>query len=148
MEMDDQDGKTSGVDKELMEQAAKAEELAASIMIKKRELIDSDRRRQQNVEALAHLRHRRKSQSGSAVNQVTLKEKQYMCVGPLFVKLPSSQIEVLLKEDQKNLDKVINETRSEMKVEMLQLHRIRPSALNDSYLKFALGNSTKDHNAS
>jgi len=137
-----------------------AEELASSIMMDKRTLVDLDRRRQSNQECLAAYR---RGLTGSETPQATSssdancsratasdsqsipfsaaapkQQKAWVSLGSFFLRLPTDDIKQLLVEDQQKLDEEISAICEGMKVKMRQLQQLRPSALDPGMVDIAL----------
>jgi len=70
------------------------EEVAEDVLTDKHQIVDLDRRRNKNREAIRAL----EKQNGG------IHDKSWVCIGNMFLKMPTSQTTNLLKEDQKKLD--------------------------------------------
>ncbi|ALC41973.1 CG15863 [Drosophila busckii] len=85
------------------------EELADKILANKHELIELDKRRQQNREALRLI-------------EKSEEEKTWITIGSILVKMKRHKAIELLKKDQQQIDQEINVMHSEQKV-LVNKHR-------------------------
>ncbi|OBZ88287.1 p53 and DNA damage-regulated protein 1 [Choanephora cucurbitarum] len=90
---------------------AKKEHLAEEILINKQSVIDYDRKRNSNREALNQLKK-------------TKDDKAWTFFGDMFIKLPTDNVKTMLQKDQKALDEKIDEARKVMKQNALAIQRI------------------------
>ncbi|ODM99810.1 p53 and DNA damage-regulated protein 1 [Orchesella cincta] len=81
------------------------EEVAEDILTDRRTIIDLDRTRNGNREALRHL-------------QKQGDKKSWIVMGNTFFKLETESVEDILKKDQEKLDKEINDLRDNLKKKM------------------------------
>uniref|UniRef100_A0A1B0GLE5 p53 and DNA damage-regulated protein 1 n=2 Tax=Lutzomyia longipalpis TaxID=7200 RepID=A0A1B0GLE5_LUTLO len=94
-----------------------SERVADKILVNKQEIIDLDKRRQANREALRELR---KSQEG----------KHWISVGNLLVEMPRKKAEELLVKDQEVIDSDIERLRNEQRKlvnELRDLEHLSPA---------------------
>ncbi|XP_055687514.1 p53 and DNA damage-regulated protein 1 [Lutzomyia longipalpis] len=94
-----------------------SERVADKILVNKQEIIDLDKRRQANREALRELR---KSQEG----------KHWISVGNLLVEMPRKKAEELLVKDQGVIDSDIERLRNEQRKlvnELRDLEHLSPA---------------------
>ncbi|KAJ8041964.1 p53 and DNA damage-regulated protein 1 [Holothuria leucospilota] len=89
------------------------EELAEEVLTAKQQIVDLDKKRNQNREALRALQNKRKASSKES--------KEWVCFGNTFLKLPHCKTEEMLKEDQKQLDTEIEKLRDELKPKVKRL---------------------------
>lgn len=120
----------------LLERAAEAEKLAAEILELKQQLIDLDRKRQGNVEALATYRERN-------VNVDMESDKQWLCAGKIFFRVPAKQAKQIILEEQATLSREIEKTRVHIKDRMKAILEYRPSELDSASLRLVLNEATK-----
>ncbi|KAI8970517.1 hypothetical protein BDB01DRAFT_855375 [Pilobolus umbonatus] len=83
---------------------ATKEHLAEELLINKQAVIDFDRKRNSNREALTQIRKNAKDE-----------KKLWTFFGDMFIKLPTQSVKELIEDDQKNLDEKINMARDTMK---------------------------------
>ncbi|OZJ05327.1 hypothetical protein BZG36_01564 [Bifiguratus adelaidae] len=104
--------------------AAKAEHLAEEILTKKQLVVDLDRRRNSNREALAQLR---KSQGKV--------KKMWFNLGDMFIKMPHAEVMDTLNKDQAHLDAEIAKTREKIKEDVRELEEVqnKDTRLVDSF---------------
>lgn len=50
--------------------------------------------------------------------------KSWVCIGNIFMKLPDSNIQEMLHQDQKNLDDEISKLRKDLKPKVSKLHEL------------------------
>ncbi|KAI8366219.1 hypothetical protein BD560DRAFT_153679 [Blakeslea trispora] len=90
---------------------AQKEHLAEEILIQKQSVIDHDRKRNSNREALNQLK---KAQDN----------KTWAFFGDLFIKLPTENVKTMIEKDQKALDEKIDRAREGMKQNAMAIQRI------------------------
>ena len=91
---------------------AEIEELADEIMTDRAQMVDCDKKRNANREAL----HALKRTHGN--------EKEWFCVGNLFLKLSHSTVENIIEEDQMALNKQSKKLQEELKPKVKTLHKL------------------------
>ncbi|PRP86048.1 hypothetical protein PROFUN_05819 [Planoprotostelium fungivorum] len=96
----------------------KAEVLAEDILIDKQQLIDLDRRRNTNREALRQITDAKKRPLAQQ------EKKTWLCMRDIFILLPTDTAESFISKDQKMLDEKINTTRDELKHKTSKLSQI------------------------
>jgi len=84
---------------------ADLEEAAEDILTDRQTIIDLDRTRNGNREALRHLRKQEE-------------KKSWIIMGSTFFKLDTESVETILNKDQEKLDKEINDLRDNLKKKM------------------------------
>jgi len=102
-----------------LEQLRRAERLGEEILSDRQQIVDYDRRRNQNREALAALR--RMERDGDTPS------KHWICLGETFVRRPHASARQLLEEDQARLDREIERCRDAVKQKTAQLCTLDPS---------------------
>ena len=80
------------------------EQAGEEVLSTKQEIVDLDRKRNQNREALTAM----KNDSDSS-------DKQWIVMGNCFFKLPRNHVKELLQKDQERLDEGIEKLRSDLK---------------------------------
>ncbi|CAO3698566.1 unnamed protein product [Rhizopus microsporus] len=90
---------------------AEKEHLAEEILINKQAVIDFDRKRNSNREALSHIKK-------------TDEKKLWTFFGDMFIKLPTDKTKELIQKDQSLLDEKIEEARNKMKVNAAKIQEI------------------------
>ncbi|KAF8946458.1 p53 and DNA damage-regulated protein 1, partial [Entomortierella lignicola] len=89
-------------------------ELVAEEILTNRELIvDYDRRRNSNREALSKLK-----------KELSQEKKIWVNLGDMFVKLPKQNVETMIKKDQATLDSEISDIRDVMKEKVVELEKL------------------------
>ncbi|KAG4090305.1 hypothetical protein H8356DRAFT_1053423 [Neocallimastix lanati (nom. inval.)] len=88
------------------------ERLAEDIMVDKQLVVDLDRKRNQNREALGKLRKDKNLKNES---------KAWIILDDMFIKLPKDTIEKNIKSDQEKLDKEINSLRDSIRDRAVEL---------------------------
>ncbi|XP_033101552.1 p53 and DNA damage-regulated protein 1-like [Anneissia japonica] len=91
------------------------EELAEDILSDKHQVVELDKKRNKNREALRAL-------AKMQPNEKSKKEKNvWVCFGNMFVKMPVTTTQQVLSDDQKQLDKGIEELRNGLKPKVARL---------------------------
>lgn len=93
------------------------EELAEDVLTVKQQIIDLDKKRNQNREALRVLQNRKKMKSCKD-------QKDWVCFGNTFMKLPQSKTEEMLQKDQGKLDQEIEKLRNELQPKVAKLREL------------------------
>ncbi|XP_071959136.1 p53 and DNA damage-regulated protein 1-like [Antedon mediterranea] len=92
------------------------EELAEDILSDKHQVVELDKKRNKNREAIRALSNIK------IENSKTKKEKNvWVCFGNMFLKMPVAATQQVLIEDQKQLDAGIDELRNGMKPKVARL---------------------------
>ncbi|KAF9906920.1 p53 and DNA damage-regulated protein 1 [Linnemannia zychae] len=76
-------------------------------------IIDYDRRRNSNREALSKLK-----------KELSQEKKVWVNLGEMFVKMPKENVETMIKKDQKTLDDEIADIRETMKQKVVELEQL------------------------
>lgn len=87
------------------------EELAEEILTDRAQIIDYDKKRNDNREAI------------NAIKDNPSK-KQWFCVGNLFIKIPEEQAKQILVEDQQKIEAEMNKLRNSLKPKVKKLHEL------------------------
>eukprot|EP00002_Diphylleia_rotans_P030686 TRINITY_DN6327_c0_g1_i1.p1 TRINITY_DN6327_c0_g1~~TRINITY_DN6327_c0_g1_i1.p1 ORF type:complete len:131 (+),score=35.60 TRINITY_DN6327_c0_g1_i1:80-472(+) len=83
--------------------AVQVEELAEAVLIGQQQLIDYDRKRNSNREAL------------NALKKVAPDQKVWTCFGDMFIKFPQPATKKILDENQKRIETEITKLRQDIK---------------------------------
>nr|ACO14741.1 p53 and DNA damage-regulated protein 1 [Caligus clemensi] len=106
----------SGGDDKILTQIMEVEEAAERLLSTRREIIDLDRRRQSNREALVGLRKVKANHwAGEAA-------ESWLALGNTFICLPLERSIPLLEQDAIRFDSEINKQRSDLKVHLHDLN--------------------------
>ncbi|CAL8400546.1 unnamed protein product [Arctogadus glacialis] len=97
----------------VLEFLTEVEEAAEDVLTNKQQIVDLDLKRNMNREALSALRSTADS------------EKVKVCFGNMFIKLPKSKTQDMIRKDQEQLDKEINDLRKELKAKVNHLNVIQ-----------------------
>ncbi|XP_031569390.1 p53 and DNA damage-regulated protein 1-like [Actinia tenebrosa] len=95
-----------------LDKFAEIEELASEILSDREQIVELDRKRNSNREALRALK--KKSQG----------EKSWVCFGNTFMKLSDSKTKEMLEQDQKNVNEELENLRKELKPKVAKLHEL------------------------
>ncbi|KAF9173114.1 p53 and DNA damage-regulated protein 1 [Mortierella sp. AD011] len=98
---------------ELLSNFQKRELVAEEILTNKELIVDYDRRRNSNREALSKLK-----------KELTQEKKVWVNMGDMFVKLPKQNVETMIKKDQETLDSEISDIRELMKEKVVELEKL------------------------
>ena len=101
-------------DGRLLEHLREIEEAAEKVLCEKQEIVDLDRKRNQNREALRALKVQENLSNESS-------GKCWLAMGNCFFELPKNKAENLLLQEQASLDSEINALRSDIKVKVNNL---------------------------
>ena len=92
------------------------EEAAEEVLSDKQEIVDLDRKRCQNreaIRAMSHLNHA--GAATTTTSSSSSSSSQWLAMGNCFFKLPKDKAKTLLQKDQDRLDTQINILRSKRK---------------------------------
>lgn len=111
-----------------LERMQKVELLGEEVLTDRQQMVELDRRRNKNREALAALRRidREKGKEAAA------SQKHWVCMGETFTKYDQPSARSMLEADQTRLDAEIDRLRSEVKRKTSQLCELDPSIANGS----------------
>ncbi|XP_057296403.1 p53 and DNA damage-regulated protein 1-like [Hydractinia symbiolongicarpus] len=87
------------------------EELAEDILTDRAQIIDCDKKRNSNREALQELKK-------------TKDNKHWFCIGNLFLKVPISNTVKMLQKDQETLDNEVKKIHNGLKPKVKKLHEL------------------------
>ena len=94
----------------LVDRLAQAERLGEEVLAERQQMVELDRRRNQNREALAVFR-RMDREAGSGPGSPP-PAKHWMCMGESFVRRPQGTARRLLEEDQRRIEREAEEKRA------------------------------------
>ncbi|KAG9302315.1 hypothetical protein G9A89_008807 [Geosiphon pyriformis] len=89
------------------------ERIAEDVLTNQQLIVDYDRKRNTNREALTKLRR-----------QPAHERKLWVNFGDMFIKMENEKVKTLIEKDQKNIDKEIDAVRETVKEKMLQLEKL------------------------
>lgn len=118
---------------QLLRHLTDIEVVAEDILAKRREVIDLDRQKNKTREAIRALQ---KDKHG---------EKTWLCAGKMFLKVEKSKAIKSLDEDYRELDKEINNVRSELKP---KVNKLRDLEKKEELKGFSLNPLTKEEQRS
>ncbi|XP_012693990.1 p53 and DNA damage-regulated protein 1 [Clupea harengus] len=98
----------------VLEYLTGVEEAAEDVLSDKQQIVDLDRKRNANREALNALR-----------NDLSGDGKAKVCLGNMFIKLPKDKTKQILEKDQEQLDKEISGLRDGLKVKVNRLNELQ-----------------------
>ncbi|KAJ2960806.1 hypothetical protein NQZ79_g3798 [Umbelopsis isabellina] len=98
---------------ELIQELAKKETLAEDILTDKQLIVDSDRKRNTNREALTNIR-----------KKLNNEKKLWINMGDMFIKLPKEDVKNMIEEDQKKLDEEIESRRDMVRQKVMKLDKL------------------------
>ncbi|KAG0225659.1 p53 and DNA damage-regulated protein 1 [Mortierella sp. GBA43] len=98
---------------ELLSNFSKRELVAEEILTNKELIVDYDRKRNSNREALSKLK-----------KDLAHEKKVWVNVGDLFIRLPKTNVETMIKKDQDTLDAEISGIRETMKQKAVELEKL------------------------
>ncbi|XP_076123840.1 p53 and DNA damage-regulated protein 1 isoform X2 [Alosa pseudoharengus] len=96
----------------VLQYLTEVEEAAEDVLSDKQQMVDLDKKRNANREALNALR---KDLSGKAK----------VCLGNMFIKFPKDKTKRMLEKDQEQLDKEIIDLRNKLKVKVNRLNELQ-----------------------
>ena len=111
-----------------LERMQKVELLGEEVLTDRQQIVELDRRRNKNREALAALRRIDREKGAEAAAS----HKHWVCMGETFTKYDQTSARSMLEADQKRLDAEIDRLRSEVKRKTSQLCELDPSIANGS----------------
>ena len=103
-------------DVHVLEHLREIEEAAEEVLSEKQEIVDLDRKRNQNREAIRALSRKPQENSSNESN-----DKAWLAMGNCFFELPKKKALNLLEQDQVKLDSEIDSLRSDIKVKVNNL---------------------------
>ncbi|XP_067097077.1 p53 and DNA damage-regulated protein 1 [Osmerus mordax] len=97
-----------------LEYLTEIEEAAEDVLANKQQIVDLDKKRNGNREALNALR-----------NPNSSNEKVKVCFGNMFIKFPKAKTTEMILKDQDQLDKEINDLRKVLKAKVNRLNELQ-----------------------
>ncbi|XP_039972251.1 p53 and DNA damage-regulated protein 1 [Xiphias gladius] len=103
-----------GVSQRVLEYLTEVEEGAEDVLTTKQQIVDLDKKRNRNREALNVLK-----------TEMPDSEKVKVCFGNMFIKFPKSKTREMIQKDQEQLEKEINNLRKELKAKVSRLNEMQ-----------------------
>ncbi|XP_013781466.1 p53 and DNA damage-regulated protein 1-like [Limulus polyphemus] len=104
-----------GTDK-LLQYLSEVEEVAEDILTDKNQLVDLDRKRNKNREALRAL--------DKEIKADQMPKKSLVCFGNMFIKFPKETAKKLITDDQAKLEKEVTNLRNGLKHKISKLREL------------------------
>ncbi|KAL1007849.1 hypothetical protein UPYG_G00092430 [Umbra pygmaea] len=98
----------------VLEYLSEIEEAAEDVLASRQQILDLDKKRNMNREALNALKH-----------EMVSEEKVKVCFGNMFIKLPKAKTRDMIQRDQEQLDKEINSLRLSLKDKLNHLNKLQ-----------------------
>nr|AEG79728.1 p53 and DNA damage-regulated protein 1 [Apostichopus japonicus] len=98
------------------------EELAEEVLTVKQQIVDLDKKRNQNREAIRALQNKKKKTTQEGDKKTN--QKEWVCFGNTFMKLPQSKTQDMLQEDQNSLDQEIDKLHNELRPKVSRLREL------------------------
>lgn len=117
----------------------RVERLGEEILTEQQQVVDFDRRRNANREALAALRRLERQGAEAAASA-----KHWVCTGDFFVKTPHGSTRAMLEADQARLDREIDALRRGITAKTSELCTLDPSVADGSNIHEAFANLRDD----
>ena len=109
--MENDDMLQSQVAELTLKTVSEIEELAEEILTDRAQIIDYDKKRNGNREALNAVKNNPNN-------------KQWFCVGNMFLKIPEEQVKEIIIKDQKIIDEEMDKLRKNLKPKVAKLHEL------------------------
>eukprot|EP00795_Rhopilema_esculentum_P001583 gene1583-16036_t len=103
----------------VLDRMSKIEALGEEVLTDKQQLVDLDRKKNKNREAINALKKTRNSNES----------KSWLCIGNTFFRFEDDLIANTLKEDQKELEKEIQSIRNGITGKVSDLHQLEEKSL-------------------
>jgi len=107
----------AGEANQLMEHLSAVEEMAEEILSDRQQIVNLDRKRNHNREAMRAL-------TNEIRKEVVAEDKSWVCFGNMFMKMDKKEVHKQLIEDQVLLDKEIDKLRNGLKPKLDKLRDI------------------------
>jgi hypothetical protein len=114
--------------KELVHQLMEAERLGEDVLTERSQMVELDRRRNLNREALAALRR----EDRTLGKEVAAAQKHWICMGDMFMRQPHGSAREMLEADQARIEKETEALRASVKRKSSKLCEIDPSIAGGS----------------
>ncbi|KAJ7994414.1 hypothetical protein DPEC_G00249030 [Dallia pectoralis] len=98
----------------VLEYLTEVEEAAEDVLSNKQQIVDLDKKRNMNREALNALKH-----------ELVSEEKVQVCFGNMFIKFPKAKTKEMIERDQEQLDTEISKVRQELKDQLNHLNNLQ-----------------------
>ena len=112
----------------VVDRLTQVERLGEEVMTERQQMVELDRRRNSNREALGAIRRAEKAQGAAAAAE----EKRWMCLGEVFVRQPTSRAKEMLQADQQRIEEEMRELRAKIKRKSSKLCELDPSIAGGS----------------
>merc|ERR1719228_1811423 len=99
---------------------SRVETIAEDILSDKHSMTELDKRRNKNREAIRYLTNELKVKTPSKQK----KSKTFVCLGEIFLQLPTTEVIPILEDDQKKLEDEIVKLRDDLKPKMQKLRQL------------------------
>mmetsp|Transcript_43585 Transcript_43585/g.114563 ORF Transcript_43585/g.114563 Transcript_43585/m.114563 type:complete len:185 (+) Transcript_43585:55-609(+) len=113
----------------IIERLERAERLGEEVLAERQQMVELDRQRNKNREALAALRHLDRDAEKAGLQAP---EAHWMCTGDLFVKRSAATTRQMLEEEQKQIDSQLETLRASVKRKTSTLCELDPSITGGS----------------
>lgn len=120
---------------ELVARMTKAERLGEEVLTERAQMVELDRRRNANREALAALRKADRDAAGqhaSSGSSSSSSMKHWVCLGDVFMRQPHASARQMLEDDQKRIEAELEALRSGIKRKSSTLCELDPSIADGS----------------
>ena len=114
----------------IIERLTRAERLGEEVLAERRQMVELDRQRNQNREALAALRRMDRDAAASA--GVPAPTKHWMCMGDVFLRRPHATTRQLLEEEQARIETELEGLRTSVTRKTSALCELDPSIMGGS----------------
>ena len=130
-----QQQRPAGTPAELLARMETAERLGEDVLTERSQMVELDRRRNANREALASMR--REERQGTLEPSSA---KHWVCMGDTFLRQPHGSARRMLEEDQERIDAEMETLRASVKTKTSRLCELDPSIAGDSNVHKAFVN--------
>ncbi|XP_014674286.1 PREDICTED: p53 and DNA damage-regulated protein 1-like [Priapulus caudatus] len=103
---------------EVLRHLVEVEEAADDILTDKMQLVNLDRKKNKNREAIRSLK------TVPSTSTSTKEQKAWVCFGNMFLKIPLTKAKQVLEEDQEQLDREIDSLRANLKAKVNRLNEL------------------------
>ena len=113
---------------ELVARLTKVERLGEEVLTERQQMVELDRRRNLNREALASLRRAERAHGAAEAAA----QKHWLCLGDVFLKQTHGGARHMLEEDQKRIERELDNLRTSVKQKSSALCTLDPSIAGGS----------------
>ncbi|KAL1508503.1 hypothetical protein AB1Y20_004604 [Prymnesium parvum] len=124
----------------LIERIVRAELVGEEILVDRRQVVELDRKRNQNREALAALRRTARQDVGpqqAAATSAAQTTKRWVCMGDYFIRQPQFKVVEALQADQERIEAEIETLNQRIKQKTSELCALDPSIASGSNIHSA-----------